>query len=569
VGEISFWAPNRGLLITGGTEPQGPVASGLYAYDGVSWHQLATVCGGPEGRIAWAGPDEFWTIADQRPGQILPPGGSHSLQSLSLCHFLDGQVVGSYAVPLEEPGSYLHMDAAACYGPSDCWFGGDDGRPPNVGAFHLHWDGSAVSAVYEPEDHAVTDMVNFAGQIYESVQIGESDAWLPTEKPKHPAILHTIFPAGQVSLCDRVESAFCPHPIFLEGEPLPRYGEGMLPDALQGFSLGTDGSPLGAGATQLWAAANTHFSQGSPSLTVLRYANGAWSQVLSAGHESPLPARAMLAGTNTQMNGYGGERGTSGAIAPEPGGEGAWLSLMRGGGVGVEVALLRPDGTLAERKVLPEEGEQVGFRGEAGPIACPAAHDCWLATSSAKNPVTEQVTVPGWLFHFTDGSQYPQNTDPLFDGEDPVIAFRPPDEGVPVIYPDVPPVDNSLANQQPPPPPTGAAEQVPSSSTGSKRSKPLVTHVKSRFLHRRVLVISFTLTARAHVQLIGRRRREVVARTRREALRPGRHQLSLSLDPKRWPTKLQLKATPIGALAPASGSESSGSEGAGPNSVGT
>ncbi len=84
VGDIEFWHPNRGLLITAGN---GVVPEGLYAYDGVTWHQLSTVCGGTDGRIAWAGPDDFWTIADQRPGQVLPNGGVGALQDVSLCHF--------------------------------------------------------------------------------------------------------------------------------------------------------------------------------------------------------------------------------------------------------------------------------------------------------------------------------------------------------------------------------------------------------------------------------------------------------------------------------------------------
>ena len=39
VGDIEFWAPNRGVLITAGNSV---VPAGLYAYDGVNWHQLST-----------------------------------------------------------------------------------------------------------------------------------------------------------------------------------------------------------------------------------------------------------------------------------------------------------------------------------------------------------------------------------------------------------------------------------------------------------------------------------------------------------------------------------------------
>src|SRR6202043_2548979 len=57
IGDIEFWAPNRGVLITAGNPPT--VAPGVWAFNGQSWHQLSTVCGGADGRIAWAGPDEF------------------------------------------------------------------------------------------------------------------------------------------------------------------------------------------------------------------------------------------------------------------------------------------------------------------------------------------------------------------------------------------------------------------------------------------------------------------------------------------------------------------------------
>ena len=547
VGELSFWEPGRGLLITAGA---GPVEPGLYAYDGSDWHQLSTVCGGKRGRIAWAGPDEFWTISAQRPGQLLPPGtGVPELNSLSLCHFVSGQVVASYAMPLGRPDSYLPMDAAACYSTSNCWFAGEDGTGSEGGAFHLHWNGSTLTAVYEPFDHAVTDMVAFEGELYESVQIGSGDTFLPSENPAHPALIHTIAPEG-------IQPTFNEVFAFAGGKPLPNLGKEVLPGALQGASLGTDGLASGVGATQLWAAANPVHSSEQPAgskpapLTVLRYAGGQWSQVLPRGEGAPagetLPSSETLSGAESvQANGEG-EEGTSEAITPEPGSDRAWLSLRGEGLAGAEVALLEPDGTLAEPpQLLPstEVHEQMGSLGAAGPITCPAAHDCWMATTA------------GWLFHMTDGTAPGGDaaSDPFFNGEDGVIDYRPPDAGVPIIPPDLAPVDDSLANQQAASSSGGPPLVTPAPVVKSKRGKPLVTHIKSVFRDHRVLVISFTLTAKAHVQLIGRRKRKVVASTRRETLRPGRHVLSLRLDPKDWPTKLKFEATPLGGSAPAGG----------------
>jgi hypothetical protein len=541
VGQISFWAPNRGLLITGGS---GPVEAGLYAYNGVDWHQLSTVCGGSEGRIAWAGPDEFWTISDQRSGQQLPPNGNgSSLISVSLCHFLDGQVVGSYAMPLEEPESYLKMNAAACDGPSDCWFGGEDGHSPNLGAFHLHWNGSTVAVVYGAEDHAITGMVNFQGQLYEGVQIRESDVFPPAfASGKEPAIpvIHKIGSGEGSSTVSGDVIYEDENPL----QPIPEYGQGVPPYSLGGFTLASNGLPLGGEATQLWAAADpANEGQGPPTLlhgvvTNSKFPNQLrWSQVKPPVENNP--------GENKITKGT--------APAPEPGGnEDAWLSLARNAepnvGRRARVVLLGAGGQIVEEALLPgPQDEEVGFRGTAGPITCPAAHDCWMATEA------------GWLFHLTNGTQYSEDTDPSFAG---VITYRPPDSGVPVIYPDAPPLDDSLANQKPLETVVAPLAEPAAQPTKAKQGKALVLHIKSRFLHRRVLQITFTLTGRAHVQLLGRRKGKVIAKTRDESLRPGRHKISLSLNPADWPTKLQFKATPIGAKAP-SGESSPGSSSGG------
>ncbi|MGA9875057.1 MAG: hypothetical protein WBQ21_04540 [Solirubrobacteraceae bacterium] len=559
VGEISFWAPNRGLMITGGTAGEsGPVKPGLYAYDGESWHQLATVCGGAEGRIVWAGPDEFWTIADQRSGQVIVTGSKQAeAPAVSLCHFFDGQVVGSYAMPLDEPESWVQMTAGACYSPSDCWFGGLKGRAPHVGAFHLHWDGSTVSAVYEPEDHSVFGMVDFEGSLLESVGLEAGDEWLPEEERRHPATIHSIAPTG-------VEPTFGEYFLYDEGaeHDLPVYGEGVLPEALQAFDLATN-APDGEGATQLWAAANPSSeapSELSVPITVLRDDAGSWSQVIpTAGGESPLavgaesPLREAKLGGSALFSGV--TWGTADAIAPEPGSEDAWLSLQTKE-TGAVVTQLEADGKLARTDVLPEAGDAVGYRGEAGPIVCPAAHDCWLAT------VSEKASESGWLFHLSDGAQEEPDSDPFFDGADGVIENRPHDAGLPIIYPYVPPVDDSLANQQQVPPLAPPTEPT-TQTVKTKKGKRLVKDVKSKLLHHRTLVISFMLTASAHVQLIARRHGKIVAKTPRKELRGGRHALSLALDPQSWPTKLQFEAKPIGASGSTGAESESPSSGSG------
>ena len=111
IGDIEFWAPNRGLLITAGNPPTIP--AGVWAYNGEAWHELANVCGASDGRIAWAGPDEFWTVSDGRPGQTVESAENPEpppLEDNTLCHFAGGQIVGSVRAP-RLPGRLLPGDA--------------------------------------------------------------------------------------------------------------------------------------------------------------------------------------------------------------------------------------------------------------------------------------------------------------------------------------------------------------------------------------------------------------------------------------------------------------------------
>jgi hypothetical protein len=548
VGDIEFWSPNRGVLITAGN---GLVSAGVYAYDGESWHQLSSACGGHDGRIAWAGPDEFWTISDQRPGQVTPTGADATeLWDISLCRFQNGQVVGSYAMPLEQVDSYLPMDAAACAGPEDCWFGGELGDAPDSGAFHLYWDGSVLSALYSPQDHAVASMAVDQEQIYESVQLAPSDVYSSEESQTNPPLLqmieasdpgdvfHSLFPTDtQNPGCGN----FCP--------PLPEYGtaaggQTVAPDTLSGLSLSSDWSPSGEGPAtpQLWAVAGIDSTrppagEGEAHPIALRYSledsegqlTGAWTQII--------PNFATFEAGEEPVG-----------VAADPDEEAAWVTIGSEDGVAHVDLLASADGgqtwSVSEHDELgPEQG--VGGRGDAGPISCPAPHECWLATSE------------GWLFHLTDGTQLAHDTDPFFDGADGVISYRPPDNGVPEVLPDQPPEDDSLANQQPPAstpaPPAAVPEEAPRITTAAA----LAVKVHSRLVRERarvhgklvnedVLELTFTLVARAHVQLLASRSGHVVAKTARETLRKGRHTLKLTLNPARWPTKLNFHTTAAG-----------------------
>lgn len=511
VGDIEFWSPNRGLLITSGSGST--IDAGLWAYNGVAWHQLSTVCGATDGRIAWAGPDEFWTVSDGRPGQAADAHGDPApLEDDTLCHFQGGAVVGSYASPAFLSSSYQPMDAAACLSAGDCWFAGTTLPEPGVGSFHLHFNGTtgAVEAVpYLGEGHPVQDMRTFDGAIYESVRLAQGDPVL--EHVAEPPVLHLINRLG-VS------------PTFEPIGSLPLYSPGEFPEALEALHLSADGEAL-------WAAAGPRGEtpEGSEPARVTILSDTpslGWTQVV--GPEA------------TPADPFAGEvvRG----IAAEPETGGAWVALAPSTETQDDptayatVARVDAAGNVSDVETLPsagEVGEGVGPKGAASHISCPAPHECWLTTTQ------------GWLFHLSANPAGTAaggiDTDPAFAG---LITYRPPDAGLPQVQPDAPPPDDSgLPGEAPPPlpevPPPSAVPQVPIALTSAVRIK---------LLAGLTLQLRFHLAVRAKVKLVAKRHRAVVAATPTRTLGAGSHVLLLRLQRSRWPTKLELQTHPLAPL---------------------
>lgn len=503
IGDIEFWAPNRGMLITQGNDGN---PAGLYAYDGRGWYRYSTVCGGHNGRIAWAGPNEFWTISDQRPGQQTGSIPATALQSRSLCHFVNGRVVASYAEPLETATSYLPMSGAACSSPSNCWFAG--ARLPgtvNTGAFHLHWDGGTLRAVpslteLQPElgdpARAVASLAFHGGRLYESVQVREDDN-VPTESAAQPYLLHEIV----------AESSSPFTPLFPQ-RPLV-YGNGISPWQLDGFQLTADDQ-------RLWAMGGANSTALTP-VTVMQLDAGGLKHLTLDD-----PQRAFAAG----------DRVTGAAAVP--GADAAWVAFVhppdlgQAGQARARLARVRADGTVEAPVELPVDADGIGRKGMAGPIACPAPDQCWMATST------------GWLFHL--GGALPQDTDPLLHE---LVTYRPPDNGVPYVPPDSIPPDNSGAN-----PPSDQVEvqteTPPEGTARTKQPKALVANTRQRLIRKTTtLELKFTLRARARVQLVAKRKQRVVAKTKARTLKAGRHAVRLKLDRRRWPTSLDLRATAL------------------------
>lgn len=486
--DIQFWAPNRGLM---GVEGNAVTARGLLYYDGRTWSPLATVCGGSTDtmRIAWAGPREWWTIS--------APSRPRLGDGVSLCHFRDGEVVASYGQAPESADPYFPMNAATCNGPSDCWFGGVGAADPTgqrVGAFRLHWDGSALTTVYGPQSRGVTDLESHAGTVYESVRVGSRVGNRDTpqlgEAEAVPRLLHRRAGARFVN------EPFVPQPLL----DVPDDGSEML-------ALDSDGGQLwavGGGAESGPSAPNEGIVDRPP--LAARLGPGGFTEV------SPSAAFSAT------------DRFTD--VAAIPGTDAAFAAVStyaerRSGNARGRVARIAADGTTAIERV-PAGG---AGRGTIARLTCPAPQECWAATYG------------GWLFHYTDGTQHPQDDDPIFRS---LITFR-PNEAAAQFVPDALPVDDSQLLA--PPPVEIEAPQV--AETQTRRVAALLRNVKAR-TRGRTLTVSFRLSRRAKVQLIAQRGKKVVGKTKYRTLKAGQRKLTLKLNAKRWPTRLRFRTSEDG-----------------------
>jgi hypothetical protein len=498
-GDLSFWAPNRGLMTVGGNNS---VPEGIYSWDGAEWHQLSTVCGGAgDARIAWAGPDEFWTIA--RPS--LP---RTQLPGLGLCHFRDGAVVGSYSAPEASPDPYHEMDAAACLAPDNCWFGGvagKDGSGQRVGAFHLHWNGTELRTVYGPQGRAVSDLLAQGGQLIESTLVGKEvgnhenpDLADPEAQPR---LIHAV--GGETFTND----PFVPADDADGGTELRALdGDAQTAWAVGGGAVSGPALPAGSG-----------FFERPP--LAARLVNGAWAEL------DPLtltwPAEGPV------------ERAIFADVAAVPGTNTAWAVVKPGDVFGEAdsgqpfVARITPgSGGAGTANVEALQAQGQPAKGTAWRIACPTVADCWMATSR------------GYLYRWYDDAAVPayqRDADPAFQG---TITVR-PNEAAEQTVPDEPPEDDSLSLAPPVDQDSGDDSDLPE----CKPLRSLVFKIKARARGRSHLVVQFRLRSAAKVGIVAKRGGRVVARSKARRLRAGRHAITLRVSTKRWPKKLSFKVS--------------------------
>jgi hypothetical protein len=529
IGDIEFYEPNRGALITSGNG--GSVKPSVWFYDGTAWRELSDRCGATDGRIAWAGPDEFWTVSDGRAGQAVASSSERPpLQDNTLCHFAPGpagniEIVGSYGSVPFQGSSYQAMHAAGCISPTNCWFGGEPLPAPQVGAFMLHWNGSALEPQpFLPEGHEVWDMVPYEGHLYESMLLRQGDK-VETETQRPPALR-----AIKASVSGE-ESPF---------ESVPP--ENHLLYSANEFSSALDYLRLSTSEGSLWAAAGAQVPSPPENprpagVTIIRKpAGGEWQSVIGPqeGEDEELPPPGQLLFPEDVLNSIGAEPGTSsGWVALE-----TESSRRRGESqVGrAAVARVGAEGAVSDRLELPLPEDPHGPLGAAQRVVCPAVHDCWAVTGG------------GWLLHLatTAEREHPNAlSDAAFariQAGEP-ITFRPADAGVPQETPDELPENNSGESTF-----TRSEELIKAPRAEPARvAVPLLSKVHVHVVHRRELVLSFHLAVKAKVRLLALRRKRVIARTPMRTFGAGDHRLVLRLDPHRWPQSLKLQTH---ALAP-------------------
>jgi hypothetical protein len=293
-------------------------------------------------------------------------------------------------------------------------------------------------------------------------------------------------------------------PLILEGppgEPFSYGGEGVLPWELAALRLSADPS-------ELWAIAGPA-GQSSARLTALLLQSGVFQQIKLKDADGVFAPGDQIGG-----------------VAAEPGGQDAWVSIDSPGETSARLARVHADGTVDSEVRIPEAGEGLGHKGQAGAIACPALDDCWVATAQ------------GWLFHL--GGNHPRDTAPGLQGP---ITYRPPDASIPFVAPETFPEDDSGANPPALAPPTPPPAQAP-----DKVHAALFSHAKARLLAHTTLALTFTLATKSHVRLVAMRRKRQVAQTRRYTLIHGRHTLRLRLNRHAWPTKIDLRVQAIGTV---------------------
>lgn len=527
VTSMAFRAWNRGLAATQSSNGSGS-PYGVWLYNGTRWYPDPAFPGSaacPGSQVLWAGKLDYWLI------------GSSAAPEQTLCHF-DG--VGFQWEELTAPAATLArwasdpqvtegITAGACYAWDNCWFFGTDGAI-------VHWDGSLLTD--SPAGVGSVDALDgdFTGAVARTSPTGATFGFAITGSGR-----------GDSSA---LSDALAPLP---DGSPPPQlYGSTGGPFAPLGYSPPALAQPRDPFTTDL--AAIDYDASGSG------WVAGNASPREFATSPRPAPLQSLTAtGTLAACPGYGPDAFTYSPTAPAPDGSFTWTSLsvfpsdgsaLAGAKVkpatfgsdpndveSGEPALVHatcgqapsvtsfriPDPTDTDQATAPLIAADPG--GSITSVSASADNDAWASSSTGILPASFAPLRPH-LYQWTDG-QTPDATA----GDD--------DEARPSLFTLDPPVYVQT-------PATVVAPTVVRTTTKRKKAKKVVLKaaiyaVRSKLVHHGSykLEITFKVRRRLRIGVEALRGRTVVAASPMRTFTGSTGELTLNLDPKRWPNGLR------------------------------
>jgi hypothetical protein len=524
VESMTFRSWNRGLAavqyIAGGKSIS---PYGVWLYNGTRWFPDPTFPGSSEcqgGTILWAGKLDYWLIGDE---------GTSSWPSL--CRF-DGANFDWEPIPVPKaalaqvpqvpvvgsPGEYVPaqgaITAGACLAWDNCWFFGEYGVV-------LHWDGDALTDASPNLEASPWLDIEYTAAVVRTDAAGNPFGFVVADTPSTPGVTQ---PDGSPppQLFSSTGGAFAPLAFSPPTNPQP--GDPYRTDLVAvDFDAAGEGWVAGDPTTNTPLAADA-----SPLV-----------RISTAGTPLPCPG--------TPTDAFPGATHSWYSIGVFPGGDAVAGGTMVGPGGATEPVLARvsctasptvanpliPDPTAADPATAPPIVDQSAA---ILSVAVNATNDAWAASTDGTIPTTAfggaAAVGPPQLYHWTDG-QTPLAPAGNDDEPRPLVVTQEPS-----IFVLAPPTVVT---------PTVTIQTTSKVGTVKKKVKKVAAPVYdfgNRLSSRRAngtFVLSITFKVRGPIRfgLKALRHGKLVSSSGLHSFTKGkRGKLTLTLEPKRWPTKI-------------------------------
>ena len=518
IGDIEFWAPNRGLLITAGngsTIPPGRVGlqrrSAGTSSRRLRRHRRAHRLGGP-GRIL-----DRLRRAPRAGRESAENGNRRRWKTTRSATSPAARSSAPTRTPAFQADSYQAMHAAGCFDPDDCWFAGDPLPEPQLGAFQLHWNGSSLDSRTVPAKgmRSRTCACSTGASTRACASAAADQRRTPPELPE---------PAAS---CTAIKPNRHPAPTFERGRPeCPLYGAEELPEALDSLHLGADAKRCGARPAREPDRRKARPGPGDGG--ALPKGSGASCSARTPGSDftnlpkRQLPGAKKLAFDRRRRRRQLDRRRTRQrqrlAGARHRRATRAQPSPPRA----AIVARLRRRHGLDEQTLpsTPKQTQGVGPKGAAAKIACPGAERLLAGDHAglALSPRARQAN-----------AQLARSADPAFAG---LITYRPATKACRRSRPTRRPPDDSGLIEEPPHGYGGALAEATAARRSNPRSRlPLLSDLHTRLVHGTTLELRFHLAVKARVRLLAKRHKRRRREHRRRHAGGGQAQAAAAPEP--------------------------------------